>query len=587
MEGTNSTRTSGQKSEMNIHVLFQDTGQSSEILTTLNKMRKQGQLTDVTVHVGCRTIPCHRAILACCSEYFLAMFSNDLRESDEGHVYLDKMDADILELLVEYAYTSTIIIDTANAQALLEAAHRLQFAKVVEACCDFMESNLDPSNCLGLLSFADTHSLSRLYQAALAYSLERFEEVCKQEEFLQMTTSQLAEYLSHDALNVSKEETVYRSFAQWRESNKNLKSSDLHRLLRCVRLHYLPPKLLHSVAGDPDVAQSSKTMELVSQAIEIQKKLQVQTERQAQSVSCSRPRPSTRTEVMVVVGGYRDDHSCITDVRFFNPILKKWESLTSIPEPLSGYSVTRLGNCIYVIGGKLKSSFSQLVYRYDIEKDGWGAMSGLTCARQHHGCAVIEDLIFVAGGEQKSGFVAEVESFSASSNQWQTVTELPEPVSGPAIASHRQKLFVVGGQTGQATTYGHIQCLDTVTTQWTVITTVPITSRHFPTLMLNGYMYILGGCGRNGIQVYDPDTDICLPPMTMCNTERHLFAAVALQRQGVIVVAGGMRNYQALTSVEAFSPIANYWSNVVDMPHALRVHGCGVTIHRYLGPPLY
>ncbi|XP_038068952.1 kelch-like protein 24 [Patiria miniata] len=568
-----------------MNVRFQDTSQSAEILPNLNKMRKQGQLTDTTVHVGSQSFPCHRAILACCSEYFLAMFSNDLRESDDGQVYLDKIDPDIMELLIEYAYTSIIIIDTANAQALLEASSRLQFEKVVGACCQFIEKNLDPSNCLGVLMFADQHSLSGLYQAALAYSLDRFEDVCKQEEFLQLKSNQLAEYLSHDALNVSKEEMVYHSVAQWMESNKDLDSSELRKLLSCVRLHYLTPKLLKSLTENPDITENLKTLTLVHQSLETQKKLQ--SEGQTQGLIYSRPRLSTMAEVMVVVGGYRDDHSCVTDVRFLNPLLKKWETLTSIPQPVSEFSVTRLDNCIYIIGGKLKASFSELVYCYDVEKNRWCTMSGLNFTRQHHGSAVIGDQIFVAGGEQRLGFVSEVESFSPCRNEWQTVTKLPEPVTSPAIASHQQKLFVVGGLATQATTYRHIQCLDTVTTQWTIIETVPITSRHFPALMLNGYMYILGGCGRNGMQVYDPDTDTCLPSMTMCNTERHLFAAVALQRQGVILVAGGMRNYEALTSVEAFSPVATYWSNVVDMPRALRVHGCGVTIHRYLGPPFY
>ena len=580
---TSSNNIPGQRSQTNI--LFRDTSQSTGILTNLNKMRKQGQLTDTTVHVGPRSFPCHRAILACCSEYFLAMFSNNLRESGEGQVYLDNINPAILEELIEYAYTSMIAINSTNAQELLEVARRLQFEKIVGACCDFIENNLDPSNCLGVLTFADTHSCSRLYQAALAFSLERFEEVCQQEEFRQLSANQLREYLHHDALHVSDEEAVYRSVLLWMDSNRDLNSSSQHKLLSCIRLHYLNPKLLLSLVDIPEVCGHQENIDLVHQAIDIQKSLQ--NDMNMHCVSCAKPRLSTMKEVMVVVGGYGADHSCIVDVRFLNPIMKKWETLTRIPEPLSGFSVTNLDNCIYVIGGKLKSTFSSSVYRYDYEKDEWCTMAEMNYPRQYHSSAVIRKLIYVAGGEQKSGFVSEVESFNASSNNWETVSTLPQPVSGPAVASHHQKLYVIGGQASQSTTYGHIQCFDTDTAQWTIIKTVAITSRHFPALVLNGFVYILGGCGRNGIQVYDPDTDSCLPPMNMCSAERHLFAAVAIQSQNSILVAGGMRNYQALTSAEVFHPVSNSWSVETDMPHAVRVHGCGVTIRKYLGPPFY
>ncbi|XP_033626772.1 kelch-like protein 25 [Asterias rubens] len=566
--------------------LFQDTGQSTSILINLNNMRKKGLLTDTTVHVGRQRFPCHRAILACCSEYFLAMFSSNLRESGEGEVYIENINPKVLEMLIEYAYTSTIVINAANAQELLEVAHRLQFEKIVRACCDFIESNLDLSNCLGVLRFADKHSCSMLYKAALKFSLERFEEVCQQEEFQQLSFTQLAEYLSRDALHVRDEEAVYRSLMLWMDSNKDFNSSSLHLLLRCVRLHYLSPKLLQSLADIPEVSQCQSNLDLIREAIDTQKRLQNGLD-DVQCVSCAKPRLSTMEEVMVVVGGYGANHGCITDVRFLNPVAKKWETFTRIPEPLSGFSVTNLDSSIYVIGGKLKTIFSSSVYRYDYENDKWHTMADMSCSRQYHSSAVIGKSIYVAGGEQKLEFVSEVESFNASTNKWTTVTNLPQPVSGPAVATHRLKLYVIGGQESQSTTYGHIQCFDTEKVQWSIIKTVPITSRHFPALTLNGYIYILGGCGRNGIQVYDPDTDSCLPPMNMSSTERHLFAAAAIKSRNLILVAGGMRNYQALTTAEAFHPLSNSWSSETEMPHALRVHGCGVSIRKYLGPPFY
>ncbi|KAL0158270.1 hypothetical protein M9458_046346, partial [Cirrhinus mrigala] len=45
---------------------------------------------------------------------------------------------------------------------LLPAASLLQLNGVRDACCKFLLSQLDPSNCLGIRGFADTHSCSDL-----------------------------------------------------------------------------------------------------------------------------------------------------------------------------------------------------------------------------------------------------------------------------------------------------------------------------------------------------------------------------------------------------------------------------------------
>lgn len=80
---------------------------------------------------------------------------------------------------------------TPSPQTLLPAASLLQLNGVRDACCKFLLSQLDPSNCLGIRGFADTHSCSDLLKAAHRYVLQHFVDVAKTEEFMLLPLKQV------------------------------------------------------------------------------------------------------------------------------------------------------------------------------------------------------------------------------------------------------------------------------------------------------------------------------------------------------------------------------------------------------------
>lgn len=71
-------------------------------------------------------------------------------------------------------------------QSLLSGAHLLQVAGVVTACCRFLEHQLDPSNCLGILQLADTLAQEDLKTAAEGYVNRWAIFLCDQNEDVPM-----------------------------------------------------------------------------------------------------------------------------------------------------------------------------------------------------------------------------------------------------------------------------------------------------------------------------------------------------------------------------------------------------------------
>lgn len=75
---------------------------------------------------------------------------------------------------------------------------------VKRACCDFLESQLDPSNCLGIRDFAETHNCLDLMQAAELFSQKHFSEVVQHEEFMLLSQTEVEKLIKCDEIQVGK-----------------------------------------------------------------------------------------------------------------------------------------------------------------------------------------------------------------------------------------------------------------------------------------------------------------------------------------------------------------------------------------------
>lgn len=174
----------------------------------MNDLRKRKELCDVVLRVGELEIYAHKVVLASFSPYFYAMFTNDVVESRQNTITLKSMDARSVELLIEFAYTAQIKITEENVQYLLPVACILQISPVNKACCEFLQSQLDPSNCIGIKDYAEIYACFELTKAAGKFIFRHFLEVSESEEFENLTKDQLIDLISRDELFVKSEDEV-------------------------------------------------------------------------------------------------------------------------------------------------------------------------------------------------------------------------------------------------------------------------------------------------------------------------------------------------------------------------------------------
>src|SRR6218665_397068 len=75
-------------------------------------------------------------------------------------------------------------------------------AGVKQACSEFLEKQLDPSNCLGICSFAENHSCEILRQAAELYTFKYFDDVIRHEEFQSLSLKDIENLVKSDEIQV-------------------------------------------------------------------------------------------------------------------------------------------------------------------------------------------------------------------------------------------------------------------------------------------------------------------------------------------------------------------------------------------------
>uniref|UniRef100_A0A670HPP8 BTB domain-containing protein n=1 Tax=Podarcis muralis TaxID=64176 RepID=A0A670HPP8_PODMU len=165
----------------NLHAkLCRGSRHAEQILQTLNSYRLDGIFTDVVLAMGGQEFPCHRAALSASSTYFRALFAGGAKEGRQGTVHLREVSAPSLSLVLDYIYGGDIFIQEDNVENLLK-----------DACVAFLEGELHPHNCLGILKVANSFSIPSLTESSKKCLLEGFVEISHHKEFLELDAKEL------------------------------------------------------------------------------------------------------------------------------------------------------------------------------------------------------------------------------------------------------------------------------------------------------------------------------------------------------------------------------------------------------------
>lgn len=353
------------------HVNHSSRKHAAKILKYFNKLRRKGQLCDVVLNVQNKKFYCHRGVLAACSPYFHAMFTEDSLGDDQEEIFISDMEGDAIEAVLDYMYTSNIKIDESNVHALFPVANLMQLDAILDICTHYLKDQLTISNCLSVYSYADNHSCSDLYQTTLAYIREHFTEIIEQGEFLILSINQLACILASGDLNIPNEEFVYQAVMNWVKYDIQERRDQFHQALQYVGLSFLNPQyLVNIVSQDPLIRYNENCRDLVDRAKNI---LLLPDRRDGMYTIPRSPKPSRRQESTrstgnaintkastYIIGGWSYGKADNTVERCYTSC-SDWKIVSKMNKRRYGVGAAVLDNNIFVVGGHGKYSKSRYV----------------------------------------------------------------------------------------------------------------------------------------------------------------------------------------------------------------------------------
>ena len=217
---------------------------SEILLSKCAQFREQGEFVDVRLKVGEDVFPAHRVVLAANSDYFHAMFTGGMKESNQEVIELkdENISAAALKIVLDSIYSGDVHVNDENVFEVLLAADHLQVTSVVQQCCDylnteFVQLRFDVRTYCRICTIADRHGLTDLQEATERKMASMYKDICESEEFLShINADQLLSLLSRDDLSAPSETFVFKSVMQWIKYKKEERMEVAAKVIRAVRL---------------------------------------------------------------------------------------------------------------------------------------------------------------------------------------------------------------------------------------------------------------------------------------------------------------------------------------------------------------
>ncbi|XP_070580548.1 proteoglycan 4-like [Ptychodera flava] len=233
---------------------FHDPHHSGKVVHALNDFRPSSSFVDVVLKSAHEVLPCHRALLAACSEHFFSWFT---QKTKTDQVPIPEIKPDILRKLVDFMYTSKFTVTEKELFKLFDGARKMQVSGAAHACLSVMSKHLSALTCLRILKAAESAGQTELAARAKAFALENFIAACQYDYFPHISKDRLIELTSSDDLCVPKEEMVYEAIMSWVRYDADNRKAALQDVLATVRFSQIGESFINDNVLASDTIQES------------------------------------------------------------------------------------------------------------------------------------------------------------------------------------------------------------------------------------------------------------------------------------------------------------------------------------------
>ncbi|KAM8933395.1 kelch-like protein 41 [Pelodytes ibericus] len=502
--------------------------QSTLLQDGLKELLDENKFVDCFLKAGDKNLPCHRLILAACSPYFREFFLSDEGEEKKKNVELENVEPSVMESILKYLYSADIDLNDGNVQDIFALASRFQIPSVFTVCVSYLQRRLSPTNCLAIFRLGLLLDCPRLAVTARDYVSDRFEQICKEDDFLQLAPHELIAIISSDAVNVEKEEIVFESVMKWARTDKENKVKSLNDVFDCIRFRLMSEKYFKEHVEKEDLIKGNQ---------DIVKKVKIIKDAFAGKLPDS-PKDKEKSGNAAADGDVGDEDllpGYLNDIPRHGMFVKDLillisDTATVAYDPLENEcylvalseliprnhsSIVTHSNQVYVIGGlyvdednkdqPLQSYFFQL----DSIAGEWVGLPPLPSARCLFGLGEAENCIYVIAGKdlQSEESLDSVFCYDSKAVAWKEEKKLPLKVYGHSAVSHNGLIYSLGGKTDDKKCTGRMFVFNPKKGDWKDLPPMRTARSMFGVTVHNGKIFVAGGVTEEGltasVEAYD------------------------------------------------------------------------------------
>ncbi|XP_066532981.1 kelch-like protein 10 [Hoplias malabaricus] len=537
-----------------------------EAYSIFNELRLEDELCDAVIKADGVEFKAHKLILCGCSPYFRALFRSDWNLLEKREYSIPGVSAEMMRMIIDYAYTHSVEINCEKVEELLKAADYLLVPGLKEECCRFLETQLCLENCFRVWTFAETFSCTELQRSANLFALHHFPELVHvSQEFPQLSLSQLERLVEKNELNVKHEETVFEAIMCWISHAPEERKGYISVLLPKVRLGLMMPDyFMNEVKNNPLVKNNKECRPIIINALKALFDLNIHG---LSNRDFNNPltRPRLPNNILLAISGWSGGGptNCIEayDVR-----ANRWVNVTTNDESPRAYHGTAfLNGFIYCVGGYDGDIYFNSVRKFSPVSGTWHEVAPMYSRRCYVSVCVINGCLYAMGGFDGSNRVNTVEFYKPDSNQWTMIAPMHEQRSDASATSLNGKVYICGGFNGIECLFT-AECYNPETNQWSLI--APMMSRRsgVGVIAYGDHVYAVGGFdGANRLksaEAYNPQTNTwrVTPPMI---SPRSNFGIEVVD--DLLFVVGGFNGFSTTSDVEYYDERLEEWSEAQHM----------------------
>ena len=530
-----------------------------EMMKRLDIQRKNDHFCDVILEVGSgdeqARLKAHKIVLCAASPFFYKALNSDMKEKKEGVIRLEETSKPVMEEVLEYLYTGHVHINEGSVFDLLAVADYFLISSLKTLCVNVLLQTLSFSSCIPAYYTAMKYRCEELMKKARDFIHSNFVAVAETENFLNLSSKQVEEWISSGEIVVTGEEEVFEILVNWIERNKSQKQnfSNLFCHIRCI---YIPTAyLMKVILPDPAIKSNLYCSNLALDAIKMV------SSGQGECYFAQPPRNCLKTHEDAIVACGRSSTWC------YVPLENKWYKLADTPSKLRfiGKTICVHHGKLFQIGGN-KTDFP--VECYDPMQNSWSAQKSIQEIFRFSSVVTFLGFLYVIGGiDEHSNWLGTVKKYNPDTNMWQAVPSLSYPRSSTCAVADGRHLYVIGGNSNSGS-LDIVERYDPKEKAWHTVASTLEKRTGAGGAAVNQKLYVFGGLhsenysDSNFCEIYDPITDVwsgIAIPLSTASPGRNYVSVASFGRKIFVCHVSDQDDPQQIVSLQVYDTVRSEW----------------------------